>query len=449
MKLSQLTVAAAGAMSLCLAASAANAADYLIGSKGANQKGLEAQVAEAGGTLTRSFPFGLAVASSDDPEFASKLQGIANIQFAVEDVGFDVEFEAPPIPADFGYPPNSGDDDFFFDLQWGHNYVGAQEAWTNGHFGQGVNVAVLDGGFDLDHPDIAPNLYMWEDITGQGIEFETTCPGNPFSHGNHVAGTIAAADNAFGTIGVAPQANLMLVKVLQDTPPPACSGSGSFIDIITGIVFATDNGAHVINMSLGTVIPRQGLGGDNRFVSELKNAVNKAITYAHQNGTTVIVSAGNAGSDLDGGDKGAVRFNTGMSHAVGISALAPQNWAGEGGGPLYPAGYTNFGTSMVDFGAPGGDVAYPGNEGCVVAGLARPCWVFDLVFSTGSNGSWYWSAGTSMAAPHAAGVAALIISETGDSRPDQVIREMRARATDAGKPGRDDYYGFGIANSGN
>ena len=203
-------------------------------------------------------------------------------------------------------------------------------------------------------------------------------------------------------------------------------------------------------MSLGTVIPRQGLGGDNRFVSELKNAVNKAITYAHQNGTTVIVSAGNAGSDLDGGDKGAVRFNKGMSHAVGISALAPENWAGnDGNEPLDPAGYSNYGTSLVDFGAPGGDVAYPGNEGCVVAGLARPCWVFDLVFSTGSNGSWYWSAGTSMAAPHAAGVAALIISETGDSRPDQVIREMRRRATDAGKPGRDDYYGHGIANSGN
>ena len=447
MKSARITAFCAGALSLGLAVSGAQAADYLIGTKGAKQKGLDAQVAEAGGTLTRSFPFGLAVASSDDPEFASKLSSIANIQFAIEDVGFDVEYGAPSVPADFGFPPTSGDDDSLFDLQWGHNYVGAQQAWENGHRGLGVVVAVLDGGFDLDHPDLAPNIVMAEDITGQGIEFETSCPGNPFSHGSHVAGTIAAADNGLGTIGVAPEASLMLVKVLQETA--SCSGSGSFADIIEGIFFATENGAHVINMSLGTVIPRQGLGGDNRFVSELKNAVDKAITYAHLNGTTVIVSAGNAASDLDGGDKGAVRFNTGMSHAVGISALAPLNWAGtEGGGPLYPASYTNFGTSMVDFSAPGGDTAYPGDDICVVAGLTRSCWVFDLVFSTG-NGTWYWSGGTSMAAPHAAGVAALIISETGDSRPDQVIREMRRRAVDAGKRGRDDFFGHGIANSGN
>ena len=123
-------------------------------------------------------------------------------------------------------------------------------------------------------------------------------------------------------IGVAPEAHLLLVKVLQDVPP-SCSGSGSFADIIEGIVYATDAGADVINMSLGASIPRIGNKGANKFISELQNAVNKAITYAYQNGTTVIVSAGNAGTDLDGGDRSAVRFNTQMSHAVGISALAP------------------------------------------------------------------------------------------------------------------------------
>ena len=115
---------------------------------------------------------------------------------------------------------------------------------------------------------------------------------------------------------------------------------------------------------------------------------------------------------------------------------------------LVPTTYTNYGTSMVDFSGPGGDTAYPGEENCTVAGLTRPCWVFDLVFSTGNNG-WYWSAGTSMAAPHAAGVAALIISEHGgDMTPAQVERELRSRAIDAGKPGTDDVHGRGAVHSG-
>ena len=164
---------------------------------------------------------------------------------------------------------------------------------------------------------------------------------------------------------------------------------------------------------------------------------------AHQNGTTVIVSAGNAGTDLDGGDRSAVRFNTQMSHAVGISALAPLNWAGDNGSPLYPASYTNFGTSMVDFGAPGGDTAYPGNEGCVVAGLARPCWVFDLVFSTG-NGGWYWSAGTSMAAPHVAGAAALLYAVDSSLTHDEAWEALEDSAVDLGAPGFDTTYGHGL-----
>jgi len=107
-------------------------------------------------------------------------------------------------------------------------------------------------------------------------------------------------------------------------------------------------------------------------------------------------------------------------------------------------------SSVIDFAAPGGDFIYPGEEECVVAGLLRPCWVFDLVFSTGSAGSYYWSAGTSMAAPHASGVAALIISANGgDMKPQHVERDLRHSADDLGKPGNDDAYGMGRVNAGN
>ncbi len=444
MKLKHLSAALAGA---CAMFATANAENYIIIANGNSLPAdLYDKVFAAGGSLEQNYPFGIAVASSFDADFAENLYNTSNVKDVVLDVGIEVVKVTDDVAFDAGFPPNSGDDDFFFDLQWGHNYVGAQESWDAGFRGQGVRVAVLDSGFDLTHPDLAPNinLALSADFTGEGLQYALP---DPFSHGSHTAGTIAAADNGFGTIGVAPEAELVLVKVLGD------AGSGDFADVIAGIYHAADVDADVINMSLGTLVARQGAGGDNAGISALKNAVNKAITYAHQNGTTVIVSAGNDAHDLDG-DKGMVRFNTGMSHAVGISALAPENWAGNhaagnGDVPLDQASYTNYGTSMVDFSAPGGDFDYPGNELCTVAGITRPCWVLDFVFSTGSLNSWYWSVGTSMAAPHAAGVAALIISENGgDMDPAHVIREMRKRSVEGGKKGRDDVYGHGIANTG-
>ena len=430
----RISLAATAAIALLGTTGAASAENYLvIGNGNSLGDNFAADVEAAGGSIVASYPFGVAVISADAAGF--RLAG----RTVVQDVGFQIEAPAIQVMAEAGYPPNSGDDDFFFDLQWGHNYVGAQEAWNAGNIGQGVKVAVLDGGFDLDHPDLAPNinLALSADFTGEGLQYGFP---DTFSHGTHVAGTIAAADNGFGTIGVAPGAELVLVKVLSD------SGSGSFANVIAGIYHAASVGADVINMSLGTVIPRTV---DPAGVSALDNAVSQAVAWAFQQGTTTIVSGGNAASDLDG-DGDLVRFNSTARHTIEISALTTLNWAGDPDNQtLVPASYTNYGTSGITFSAPGGSVDYPGNEGCVVAGLARPCWVFDLVFSTG-NGGWYWSAGTSMAAPHAAGVAALIIAENGgDMHPAQVERELRARSIDLGKPGRDDFYGHGLVNSGN
>jgi subtilisin family serine protease len=398
---------------------------------------LGAAVRAAGGTLDVVYPFGVAVATSANADFARSLRGVAT---AVADVGFDGSLPAAMeagVTTDAGFPPNSGDDDFYFDLQWGHNYVGAQQAWAAGSTGQGVRVAVLDTGFDLDHPDLAPNinLALSMDFTGEGLQYGLP---DAFSHGTHTAGTIAAADNGFGTIGVAPDAELVLVKVLSD------AGSGSFANIIAGIYHAADVDADIISMSLGTIVPRTA---DPVGVTMLANATSRAMRYARQNGTLVITSAGNAAWNLDG-DADNVRFMNGLSGATGISALTPLNWASDPeNAELVPASYTNYGTSAVDFSAPGGSVDYPGNEGCVVAGLARPCWVFDLVFSTG-NGGWYWSAGTSMAAPHAAGVAALIISANGGPmHPAQVEAAMRHAAVEMAD-GRTDFFGHGLVNSG-
>lgn len=427
-----------GSIAAVLAAAIAGpafAADTYLLLHDQDRSDLADSVAQAGGLLERSFPFGVSVAQSDNPNFALNF---SDDIIAVLDYGFDAEITGLEVALEAGDPPNSGDDDPLFDLQWGHNYVGAQEAWAAGNTGQGVRVAVIDGGFDLDHPDIAPNLNLAlsMDFTGEGLQYGLP---DPFSHATHVSGTILAADNGIGTIGVAPDAELVALKALSDT------GSGSFGNIIAAIYHAAIVEADVINMSLGAIIPRTA---DPAGISQLRNAVNRAVQYANQNWATVIVSAGNAATNLDG-DRDNVRFMDAAEQVIPISAWTTLNWASDPDNtPFVPASYTNYGTSGVDFGAPGGSVDYPGNEGCVVAGLARPCWVFDLVFSTG-NGSWYWSAGTSMAAPHASGVAALIISENGgDMHPQQVRAALRRRADDLGLPGRDDFAGHGITNSG-
>lgn len=424
---------------------------YIISGKGNKlPANLEAKVQAAGGVVTnRIDEVGLAVATSSSPNFAQKMGKTAGVSAVMPNLTlqwFDPDARVE-FGADFANPPFSGDDDVLFDLQWGHDAVDAPEAWNAGARGAGARVAVLDGGFDLDHPDLAPNINfaLSMDFTGQGLQY--TLP-DTFSHGTHTAGTIAAADNAFGTIGVAPEAELVLVKVLGD------EGSGTFEDVIEGIIYAADVDADVINMSLGASLYKNGDANDPdgpytaREAQELKNAIARAVAYAHQNGTTVITSAGNDANDGDH-DKALIHIPSDAPHAISIAATAPIGWATD---PLNafldnPASYTNYGQSVIDFAAPGGDVAYPGNENCLIAGLVRPCWVFDLVFSTG-NGGWYWSAGTSMAAPHASGVAALIIGANGgDMKPSQVEAALRSSADDLGKPGNDDFYGAGRVNA--
>ncbi|WP_255593709.1 S8 family serine peptidase [Pontibacter sp. HSC-14F20] len=134
---------------------------------------------------------------------------------------------------------------------------------------------------------------------------------------------------------------------------------------------------------------------------------------------------------------------------ISISATAPSGWA------LAPAttsldgfaSYSNFGTSDIHFAAPGGDYMYPGNEITVIGGIRQYVYVFDYVFSTG-NGSYYWSVGTSMAGPHAAGVAALLIGKNGGKMdPSHVLAKLRATSDDLGKPGRDPYFGYGRVNA--
>jgi lantibiotic leader peptide-processing serine protease len=414
------------------------------------------QIHVAGGTLTRSLPqIGVAVASSSDPRFATKAGRLGTV---VPNVPVQLRHPVQRVaftPAATG-DGNTGDDPLS-PLQWGHDAVDAPQAWALGAQGAGTLVAVLDDGIDSTHPDLVPNFradLSTSFIPGETYEYDSGIADDPFSHGTHVAGTIVAARNGFGVTGIAPSAQFFMVKVLA-----SATGSGTWESVISGILHAADSGADVINMSLGASVPRRGYVEEDgtkvgaNEIAALVTAIDRASAYAHRQGATVVAAAGNAATDRDK-DKDQLFLPADSPHVIAVSALGPRGWA------LDPTGtdldeqafYTNYGRSAIDFSAPGGNIDFDlidadPWEMCTVL-VVRPCWVFDLVFSTGSAGSFYWGAGTSMAAPHVSGVAALVIASGGGSmHPAQVAAALRRSADDLGQPGRDPVHGLGRVNA--
>ena len=185
---------------------------------------IEGQTKSANGVMTGLIrATGVATAASDDPNFGVNAAKIAGVRSVVHDFtyqGVDLQKERTiEAASDNVNPPSTGDSNPLFPLQWGATAIHAPKAWNTGALGEGVLVADLDTGFELMPPDLQPNIAgSYSFVPGEGAQFS----GIGFSHGTHTAGTIAAADNGIGVIGVAPKAKLLLVKVLGD------AGSGSF-----------------------------------------------------------------------------------------------------------------------------------------------------------------------------------------------------------------------------
>ncbi len=436
---------------------------YLIVAEGNNLPvGLAGEVEAAGATIARTISeIGILVADSPDPDFAAVVSDLPGVRAVVPNVGlqwFIPSYREAVTVQTLNNP--AWDDEFFSDLQWGHDAVDASDAWEKGHRGAGVRVAVLDTGFDLDHVDLYPNVNF---ALSANLTDETLLYAQPdvFSHGTHVAGIIAAADNGFGLLGVAPEAELVLTKVVRD------DGSGHFAWILAGIVEAVQSEADIVNLSLGVALVRQGYQdpGTGQWVSanqvaELANAMSRATTYAYMQGTTVIAAAGDYARDGGPGtdpDDGLIHLPAEAGGVLTVAATTPVGWAA---GPPdadldTPTRYSNYGDSFVDLAAPGGDVSYASDEMCEMGPVVHDCFVFDLVLSTGSDlepgyASYFWTGGTGVAAAYASGVAALIIAaHGGDLKPSLVEVALRQSSDDLGKPGRDDFYGYGRVNAGN
>jgi len=408
---------------------------------------LATRISQAGGTLTATIgAIGVATATSSRPDFQTRAAMILGIEAVTPD-----EMVQWLDPNEQVVEASIGDDETFFSgLQWAPVAIHAPEAWDLGARGNGVRVAVIDGGLNNLHIDLNGSVDVARSASFvPGFAFNQDV--GSFSHATHVAGIIAAQDDGIGTIGVAPGATIIGVKVLH-------GGGGSFAAVIAGIVYAATPisqggaGANVINLSLGALFPRQGVG-----LAQLAVAIGRATTYAYQQGVTVIAAAGNNAVDLD--HTANLIFVPAQSpHVISVAATGPVGFATGANNADTPASYTNFGQSAIALAAPGGDFVYtPQSELCTrplfpAGTITRACFILDFVFSPGSlgpvNNVYFWASGTSMAAPHVAGVAALIIEHGGGSmHPAWVEAALRASADDLGKPGNDDFYGSGRVNA--
>jgi subtilisin family serine protease len=283
--------------------------------------------------------------------------------------------------------------------QWGLQQVRALDAWATST-GEGATIAILDTGVDLDHEDLADNIVPGATFVfgcnpscgdGDWESGEDPPAGDP--HGTHVAGIAAAVGgNGIGISGVAPHATIMPVKVLSS------EGSGSFQDIGRGIRWAVDNGADVINMSLGALPGVQALE-----ITGLMTDTVDAIAYANANGVVVVAAAGNEAFPIC--DTPA--FSDGVICVGGTDVNGAKAWYSNH--PINP--------SLLGVSAPGGTGAF------FVCGV-------EILSTVPMGTSWndcdegdnyeelFWF-GTSMAAPHVAGVAALVMAQGCDR--DQTI----------------------------
>ncbi len=253
--------------------------------------------------------------------------------------------------------------------QWNFRSINIEKAWQDSK-GEGVTVAVIDTGVSR-----VPDLQQTEFVEGYDFVNDRTNASDDNGHGTHVAGTIAqSTNNNYGVAGVAYSAKIMPLKVLS------ASGAGDIADIAEAIRFAADHDADIINMSLGG-------GGENKVMKD-------AIDYAHNKGVVIIAAAGNS-------NQNAASYPARYPNVISVSALDATG---------LKAPYSNYGAG-VDISAPGGS----NEKGLILQ---------ETIDRQTGNATFKGLQGTSMAAPHVAGVAALI-KAAGVTDPEQITQILK------------------------
>ena len=289
--------------------------------------------------------------------------------------------------------------------------INMESAWDIETGDSSVIVAVIDSGVAYERYRIyrqAPDLANTNFVAGYDFVNNDTHPNDDEGHGTHVTGTVAqSTNNGIGVAGVAFNCSIMPVKVLDNF------GSGTYADVADGIYFAADNGAQVINLSLGGPAPSITL--------------ENACAYAYNKGVTIVCASGNDGSLTDVCYPAAYD-----AYCIAVGATTYNEKV---------AYYSNAGEAL-DLTAPGGDVWDDLNGDDYADGVLQQ--TYDGNYTTFAY--WFYQ-GTSMAAPHVSAVAALLISSGVAATPDEVREALQATAKDKWTPGWDSEYGHGIVDA--
>jgi subtilisin family serine protease len=415
---------------------------YLVGFNGKAPTQLEKAVAEQGGSLDAVYEkFGVAIVSGIEAAGAEAIGGVKGVDFIELEPMFERVLPAvgEPSMADAGVAsPSDPTGAFFYQLgwQWHMTAANAEGAWSAGRLGSpDVTVAVLDGGADYTHLDLQGLVDMGRSVSfiGDPDEYYRNLyfpSAEPFVdmqyHGTHVAATISS--NAEVGAGVTSMTTLMIVKVCNING--SCPGAAIF----QGIVHAVENGADVINMSLGGGFLKKDYPG---YVA----SINQLFNYARSSGVTMVVSAGNDELDLDHYPN-LFKTYCDAPNVICVSATGPTSSDDIRYGPFYevdaPAYYTNYGRSAISVAAPGGNTGGYVWEACSSFSLYVSCPGGTYILGLG---------GTSMASPHVAGLAALLVEEYGRN-PGRIKAAIQQGADDLGQRGTDPYYGKGRINIG-
>lgn len=292
----------------------------------------------------------------------------------------DVRFAEPNYLLLPNKVPN---DQYYREYQWNLPMLNMENSWDITDGSEDVIVAVVDTGVDLQHPDFRGKL-----VEGYNVLTGDNQADDDNGHGTHVAGIIAAkTNNNAGIAGISWNSKIMPVKGI------GADGTGSAFDIATGIKWAADNGASVINLSVGNYSPSQVL--------------QDAVSYAYERDVVLVAASGNDNTEQPS-------YPAAYPEVLAVGAV---DYRGE------RAEFSNFG-DYVDVVAPGVDIP-----------------------STFIDNQYAALSGTSMASPHVAGLAALIRSANGELSNREVMDIIRRTSVDQGAAGQDPYYGFGIINS--
>jgi subtilisin family serine protease len=309
--------------------------------------------------------------------------------FSVEALRRPASARLTPLSAPLSAPVTVNDP-YFSDAAFVYapHRIGIEDAWRFSMGDPSIIVAIVDTGVNASHPELAGQILKGYDFVNDDADAD-----DDQGHGTHVAGIVAAAvDNGLGIAGICPYCTILPIKVLS------ALNSGSAMDVAAGIIYATDHGAAVINLSLGSELYSQ--------------VIADAVDYAQKQGVLIVAAVGNGRSQVP-------FYPAALDSVIAVTAtnLTDERWS-----------FSNYG-SWVDLAAPGVNIFSTAHV------------------ETGAHPGYTVKTGTSMAAPHVSGVVALLRSLNPLLSVDEVRHILLSTADDLGDPGPDHLYGQGRINA--